>query len=82
MAITEAAFEDSIFAVKKKTQAVIIQRASKDGLTPGRVTQPGVTSVRIAGEFLYGDDVGGKALIVYPASEVALAFIEDVPNGI
>ena len=70
-----------MFAAKKKTQAVIVQRVSKDGATPGQVKQTGVAKLRIAGEFLFGDDASGKAILLYPASDVALAFIEDVPNG-
>jgi hypothetical protein len=66
---------------KRKTQAVIIQRASKDGIAPGQVKQSGVAMLRIVGDFLYGDDASGRALLIYPASDVALAFIEDVPNG-
>lgn len=71
-----------IFSPKlRPTRAVVIQCSKDENGKPGQFTQPGVVALIAGVQWVTGRDSKGRDVFQVPASDVALAFIEDVPNG-
>lgn len=72
-----------IFGKKKQreTQAVVIQTSlDKDG-KPGRFVQRGVVQILQGGGWITGRDETSRDVFQMPSADVAVAFIEELPNG-
>lgn len=66
---------------EKRTQAVVVQRATGDDGKAGRIVQTGVVQILAGAQWVTGRDANHRDVFQIPASDVAVAFIEDVPNG-
>lgn len=70
-----------MFLPTRPTQAVITQNATDGNGTPGRLTVPGVVSLRNDAGQLQGVDRQGRVILSVPLSDVAAAIVDEVNDA-